>query len=168
MSNPAFTRRRALAGASSVGLALPVLSACGDDGGSSSGTMPSDAPSSSSSSAAAPTTPSASSDPAEPSEPTTPEGAAGVVGTADVPVGGGVIIAGSKIVVTQPSAGDIKVFSSICTHQGCPVTQVTDVITCTCHGSTFDLSTGDVLGGPASAPLPAVDFTVDGDQVVLS
>ncbi|WP_134766153.1 Rieske (2Fe-2S) protein [Nocardioides sp. 1609] len=167
MSNPAFTRRRALAGATSVGLALPVLSACGDDGGGSSSTEgASDTPSSSpsSTSAAAPT------DQTEPADPSTSpsEAAAGVVGTADVPVGGGVIIAGSKIVVTQPSEGDIKVFSSICTHQGCPVTEVTDVISCTCHGSTFDLSTGDVLGGPASAPLPAVDFTVDGDQVVLS
>ena len=34
--------------------------------------------------------------------------------TADVPVGSGVIV--DKIVVTQPSAGEFKGFSAICTH----------------------------------------------------
>lgn len=161
-----LSRRRALAGATGVGLALPVLAACGDDGdpvvsdpGPTSGT--------SGSSASEPTTAATTEPSTDPADPPA-EATSGVVSTADVPVGSGVILADQQVVVTQPTEGDIKVFSSICTHQGCPVTGISDVISCTCHGSTFDLTTGDVLGGQASSPLPPVGFTLDGDQVVLS
>ena len=163
MTSP-LTRRRALAGITGVGLALPVLAACGDDSDTAStDTTGSDSavsdPSSSPASESAPATGEASS--AAP--------ATGVVATTDVPVGSGVILADDKVVVTQPTEGDIKVFSAICTHTGCPVGNIKGaVITCPCHGSTFDAATGDVINGPASAPLPAVDFTVEGDQVVLS
>src|SRR5215469_9367558 len=36
--------------------------------------------------------------------------------TSDIPVGGGVIYANEHVVVTQPSAGTFKCFSSTCTH----------------------------------------------------
>lgn len=165
MTTRPLSRRRALAGATSVGLALPVLSACGDDGGtasdtSGSGTTPSSTPTSS----ATPTSDAATSAAPETSAPAVE----GLVSTADVPVGGGVIFADEQVVVTQPTEGDIKVFSSICTHTGCPVAQVTDVITCPCHGSTFDLTSGDAIQGPATSPLASASFTVEGDQVVLS
>ena len=167
MSTP-FTRRHVLAGATGVGLALPVLAACGDDGGSTADdpaatTEPGGAATTDSSSAAS--QPAGGDSSAATSEPA----ATGVVSTSDVPVGSGVILTDPQVVVTQPTEGDFKVFSSICTHTGCPVDAIKgDVITCPCHGSTYDAATGAVLGGPAPSPLPAVDFTVDGDQVVLS
>ena len=37
--------------------------------------------------------------------------------------------------ITQPKEGEFKAFSSICTHQACPVATVTDTINCDCHGS---------------------------------
>jgi Rieske Fe-S protein len=84
-----------------------------------------------------------------------------------VPVGGGVILKDSKVVVTQPEAGSFKAFDANCTHKGCLVTSVEGgSINCSCHGSRFGLSDGSVQGGPAQAPLPAVDVAVDGDQVV--
>jgi Rieske Fe-S protein len=74
--------------------------------------------------------------------------------SSEVPVNGGVVIATDKVVITQPEAGVFKAFSSVCTHAGCSVTQVTNnEIHCPCHGSTFDAATGKVLGGPATAPL---------------
>lgn len=162
-STLSLTRRRALAGATGVGVALPVLSACaGDDEAATTATDPSATPSSASSEATSEATTGAASPGA--SEPAT---ARGVVSTADVPVGSGVILADEQVVVTQPTEGDIKVFSSICTHTGCPVSGISDTISCPCHGSSFDLATGEVLGGPATAPLPAQAFTVEGDQVVL-
>ncbi|MFB9312085.1 Rieske (2Fe-2S) protein [Nocardioides plantarum] len=166
MTTP-LTRRRTLAGLTGVGLALPVLAACGDDSGSTASDTPSGTPTSDpttdATSGSAPATGEASS-PASSAAPVD-----GIVSTADVPVGSGVILADDQVVVTQPTEGDIKVFSAICTHSGCPVGAIKGaVITCPCHGSTFDAATGAVLGGPASAPLPAVDFTLDGDQVVLS
>ena len=88
---------------------------------------------------------------------------------ADVPVGGGIILADAKIVLTQPEAGTIKAFSAVCTHQGCAVTGVADgAITCPCHGSSFSVTDGAVLGGPAASPLPEQQVTLDGENITLA
>ena len=85
--------------------------------------------------------------------------------TAEVPVGSGVIV--DEIVVTQPSAGEFKGFSAICTHKGCTVDEVADgTINCPCHGSKFNLD-GSVANGPAQTPLEAQAVTVQGDSIVL-
>jgi len=90
-----------------------------------------------------------------------------LVAAAEVPVGGGVILGASQVVVTQPSEGTFKGFSSTCTHQGCQVSSVDgDTIRCACHNSTFSVDDGAVLGGPATAPLPEVPVALAGDQVV--
>ena len=86
--------------------------------------------------------------------------------TADVPVGSGVIV--DKVVVTQPTAGVFKGFSSTCTHKGCTVDKIADgTIDCPCHGSKFNLD-GSVAKGPAQKPLPTEDIVVQGDEIVLS
>jgi Rieske Fe-S protein len=66
-----------------------------------------------------------------------------------------------------------------CTHEGCDIgkhgTVSPDGLVCSCHGSRFD-SNGNVLSGPATAPLDHFDVTADalgnltvhGDQVVDS
>jgi Rieske Fe-S protein len=85
--------------------------------------------------------------------------------TADVPVGSGVIV--DKVVVTQPTAGVFKGFSSTCTHKGCTVDKIADgTIDCPCHGSKFNLD-GSVAKGPATTPLEAQAVTVQGDSIVL-
>jgi Rieske Fe-S protein len=85
----------------------------------------------------------------------------------DVPVGGGTIYADQKVVVTQPTEGDFKAFSSICTHQGCPVSNVDGgTINCTCHGSKFSITDGSVVNGPATSGLSAVAVSVEGGSVV--
>jgi Rieske Fe-S protein len=85
--------------------------------------------------------------------------------TADVPVGSGVIV--DKVVVTQPTAGVFKGFSSTCTHKGCTVDKIADgTIDCPCHGSKFNLD-GSVAKGPAEKPLPTENITVQGDEIVL-
>ena len=96
--------------------------------------------------------------------------AAGPVNTpaADIPVGGGKIFADAQTVVTQPSAGQFKAFSSICTHARCPVAEVTTTINCNCHGSKFALADGSVVAGPAPDPLPAKTVTVNGDQISVA
>ncbi|MFT4167305.1 MAG: Rieske (2Fe-2S) protein [Microlunatus sp.] len=89
------------------------------------------------------------------------------VAIADVAVGGGVVV-NQQYVVTQPTDGEFKAFSAICTHQGCVIGSVSDgVIICPCHNSHFDLTSGDPVAGPATEPLPAVSFTKSGSDIVI-
>jgi nitrite reductase/ring-hydroxylating ferredoxin subunit len=145
---PGVDRRHALTGAVGVGLALPVLAACGG----------SDAePASGSSSGGSGSGGSGGSGPA------------GTLATADVPVGGCTVLADEKVVVTQPTEGEFKAFTAVCTHQGCVVSSGSDgVIPCGCHGSQFSLADGSVQQGPATAPLDEVEITVKGDQITLA
>ena len=84
---------------------------------------------------------------------------------AKVPAGGGVVLSG--VVVTKDASGAIHAFSATCTHQGCTVSSVSGgTINCPCHGSRFNASTGAVVQGPATRPLPTVAVTVQGDQIV--
>jgi len=92
-----------------------------------------------------------------------------LVKAAEIPVGGGKILTLLKVVITQPTEGDFKAFSSICPHQGCPVTGVADgVITCPCHGSTFDIATGAVKKGPATSGLSPKSVSVTADGITVT
>ncbi len=74
--------------------------------------------------------------------------------TAAVPVGGGVIIARARVVITQPTPENFVGFDSTCPHQGCTVRAVAaGTINCFCHGSRFRIADGSVAGGPAQRPL---------------
>lgn len=87
---------------------------------------------------------------------------------ADIPIGGGKIFPDAQTVITQPEAGEFKAFSSICTHQACPVATVTDTINCECHGSKYSITDGSVLTPPAPQPLPAKTIKVDGDTLTVT
>jgi Rieske Fe-S protein len=89
--------------------------------------------------------------------------------TADVPVGGGLIVGDAQVVITQPTAGTFKAFTSVCTHQQCQVANVEGgTINCTCHGSKFDINDGSVVSDPAPQPLAAKQITVSGDSIQLA
>ncbi|WP_342775619.1 Rieske (2Fe-2S) protein, partial [Nonomuraea deserti] len=89
--------------------------------------------------------------------------------TADVPVGGGTLVEDLKIVVTQPTQGVYKAFSSVCTHKGCVVsTPENNVITCACHGSEFAADSGKATKGPATGGLAAYQVKVEGDGIVVA
>ena len=96
-------------------------------------------------------------------------GAGAVAAVADVPVGGGIVLAAQDLVVTQPVAGIFKAYSATCTHQGCKVNEVASgTINCPCHGSRFAVADGAPTAGPAKKPLPEKAVTVQGDSVVLA
>jgi Rieske Fe-S protein len=152
------TRRAVLAGAVGAGAAA-VVTACG--GGSDSGSN-----SGSGSQAQDPTqNPPTTSAPVESSAPAVN----GLAKTSEIPVGGGKIFDGQKVVVTQPVAGQFKAFSAICTHMGCTVGSVSGgLIKCPCHGSEYSIQDGSVKGGPAPKALPAKQVTVTGDQITVT
>ncbi|MFI8326094.1 Rieske (2Fe-2S) protein [Streptomyces sp. NPDC085529] len=89
--------------------------------------------------------------------------------TSEIPVGGGTVFADRKVVVTQPTEGEFKAFSAVCTHQGCLVNKVADgTIDCPCHGSKYAIADGAVTAGPAPRPLPAERITVSGETITLA
>jgi len=86
--------------------------------------------------------------------------------TSEVPDGGGKIIDGKNIVITQPEAGSFKAFTAVCTHQGCIVSTVSGgTINCPCHGSKFSIKDGSVVNGPATRPLAAIAIKVEGTSI---
>lgn len=143
----AVSRRRFTATAT-AGLALPVLAACGSNGSGGSGT--------------------ASDTSSDSGSPTAAKGTV-LATTSEIPVDGCAVFAAERVVVTQPTQGEFRAFSSVCTHQGCAVSPSTDgEIPCNCHGSRFSLQDGSVITGPATAPLPKVSITVKGDNITLA
>ncbi len=151
------TRRTLLRGAVVAGVAVPFLAACGE-GGSSPGAGSNGGSSSPSGNDGGDTVPTSGAG-----------GGSTIATTADVPEGGGLILVDPQVVITQPTAGEFKGFSSICTHQGCPVDNVSDgTINCICHGSRYSIEDGSVVGGPAPSPLPEEKLTVTGSDVTLA
>jgi Rieske Fe-S protein len=85
--------------------------------------------------------------------------------TTDVPVGEG-FVTDRGVVVTQPTAGQFLGFTSVCTHQGCTVSEVRNgAIVCPCHGSQYKIQDGSVLNGPANRPLRKIDLRIDGTDI---
>lgn len=72
-----------------------------------------------------------------------------------------------KLVVSQSSKGEFEAFSAVCTHRGCVPDRVEkDEGNCPCHGSRFDATTGKVLQGPATTPLPRIPVREEGGKLV--
>ena len=60
-------------------------------------------------------------------------------------------------------------FDSICTHQQCVLSSVTNgKINCSCHFSAFSITDGSVLSPPASNPLQAKTLKLEGDEIRLA
>jgi nitrite reductase/ring-hydroxylating ferredoxin subunit len=96
--------------------------------------------------------------------------ASGTIGkTSEVPVGGAKIFTGEKVLVSQPSQGEFKAFSTICTHEQCAITQLKgEEIECGCHHSRFRVADGSVAKGPANKPLSELQVTVKGGNLSVS
>jgi Rieske Fe-S protein len=94
-------------------------------------------------------------------------GAAGIASTADVPVGGGLVV--DETVIVQPTADEFLAFSAVCPHQGA-IVEAPDAdgnIICPRHQSTWTIE-GELEEGPAEVNLPAVEITVEDGQISLA
>ncbi|MGH3822320.1 MAG: Rieske (2Fe-2S) protein [Pseudonocardiaceae bacterium] len=147
---PEFTRRAVVAGSGmlAASAALVACSGYGDQGVAPASRAPS----------------------AGESDDDAPGAAAGerLAATSAIPVGGGTVFADKEIVVTQPTRGTFKAFSTTCPHQGCSVNKVANgTINCPCHGSKFAIADGSVKQGPARQGLEARQVTVSGGDLLL-
>ena len=153
-----LSRRSVLVAGTAVG-AAGLLAACGG-GGDSGATTAAPAP------APAPTTTTGGGSPTPTVNPG-PDTALAAV--SDIPVGGGQVFDGPKVVVTQPTEGTFLGFSTTGTHTGTAVNQVDGgEIVCPNHGSRFSVEDGSALQGPASAPLASIEVALEGDEIVLA
>ncbi|WP_086767803.1 Rieske (2Fe-2S) protein [Streptomyces bobili] len=153
-SGPA--RRTVVAAAGVAGLAV-ALTACGGSDDDSSGSADASGSAGASGGSASASTGGGAA------------AGAALTTTADIPEGGGKVFEDQKVVVVQPTAGEFKAYSAVCTHSGCAVKSIADgVINCPCHNSNFSVTDGSVKSGPATKPLPAVQITVSGDSITLA
>jgi Rieske Fe-S protein len=134
------SRRTVISGIVGVGVGVPLLAACGSEESEGSGDVGGGA------------------------------SVSGAIGkTSEVPVGGAKIFKAKSVMVSQPSEGEFKAFSTICTHQGCKIIKLDgDEIECGCHFSRFAIADGSVAKGPATKPLKELKVTVEGDNLTIT
>jgi Rieske Fe-S protein len=84
-------------------------------------------------------------------------------------VGGSAYASGQAVIVYRASATVAYAYSSSCTHQGCtlPLPAADGIITCPCHGATFNTQ-GEVLSGPARTNLPGYYTDISGTTITIS
>lgn len=77
-------------------------------------------------------------------------------------------VAGTAVNVTS-AEGHLYAFDDKCTHTGCSLAHGTlegTTVTCACHGSQFDVTSGEVLRGPASRPVRSRIVKVEGENLL--
>ena len=78
-------------------------------------------------------------------------------------------VAGTKVNVAS-AGGHLLGFDDTCTHTGCSLaTGKLDgtTVTCACHGSQFDVTSGAVLRGPAQRPVRSRLVQVAGEDLLV-
>jgi 3-phenylpropionate/trans-cinnamate dioxygenase ferredoxin component len=95
-----------------------------------------------------------------------------VIKTSEIPAGGitAVDAHGMRVAVANV-AGTYYAFDDACTHEQCSLATDGELegttVTCTCHGSEFDVRTGKVLAPPATQPVKVYPVRVAGDALQI-
>ena len=77
-------------------------------------------------------------------------------------------VSGTKVSVTSLD-GHLYAFDDTCTHMGCSLAMGKldgTTVTCHCHGSQFDVTSGAVLRGPATRPVRSRLVRVEGEALL--
>jgi 3-phenylpropionate/trans-cinnamate dioxygenase ferredoxin component len=77
---------------------------------------------------------------------------------------------GGEDVAVANVDGTFFAFGDVCTHAQCSLAEGDldgTTVTCVCHGSEFDVTTGDVLGGPAVEPVQSYEVSTEGDELKI-
>jgi nitrite reductase/ring-hydroxylating ferredoxin subunit len=76
---------------------------------------------------------------------------------------------GSKVNVAN-AGGHLYAFDDACTHMGCSLANgelAGTTVTCACHGSQFDVTSGSVLRGRAQRPVRPWAVEVNGEDLLV-
>ena len=79
--------------------------------------------------------------------------------------------AGYRQVAVANIDGELHAWDDVCTHQQCSLAEGDldgTIVECPCHGSQFDIITGEAVQGPATDPVDVFQVrAVDGSIQVL-
>lgn len=78
-------------------------------------------------------------------------------------------VAGTKVSVANANER-LYAFDDTCTHLGCSLGKgklTGTTVTCPCHGSQFDVTSGAVLRGPAQRPVRSRSVQAHGDDLLV-
>ena len=74
-----------------------------------------------------------------------------------------------RIAVAKVTDG-FAAFADTCTHRECSLSEGDldgHVVTCPCHGSEFDITTGIPIGGPAREPIVTYPVRIEGGNLLI-
>ena len=95
-----------------------------------------------------------------------------VASVSDVSPGEVMVVAvdGDRVALVNVD-GELYAIADECSHEGCPLSEG-DVdgrmLVCPCHGSDFDVTTGEPATPPAYEPVATYAVRVDGDDVLVA
>jgi nitrite reductase/ring-hydroxylating ferredoxin subunit len=76
-------------------------------------------------------------------------------------------VSGKRVAIAK--VGDaLYALADRCTHQGCSLAEGNldgTTVTCPCHGSESDVTTGDVVRGPAREPVQGYPVRLEGNAI---
>ncbi|HEY2974768.1 MAG TPA: Rieske 2Fe-2S domain-containing protein [Pyrinomonadaceae bacterium] len=78
-------------------------------------------------------------------------------------------VAGTKVNIASVG-GQLHAFDDTCTHKACSLAKGKldgTTVTCPCHGSRFDVTTGKVLRGPAQQAVRSRLVQMEGESLLV-
>ena len=78
--------------------------------------------------------------------------------------------ANGKVICLARMDGEFFAIGDTCSHQNCSLSTGfldSGVVVCSCHGGTFDVTTGQNLSLPAPAPVPSYKVKVEGEDILI-
>ncbi len=78
----------------------------------------------------------------------------------------GIEVDGKPVAVANVD-GRLFAIGDRCTHRGCSLSEGElsgTTVTCPCHGGQFDVTSGEVVGGPPRESVPSYGVQVVGDE----
>ena len=82
----------------------------------------------------------------------------------------GVTINDQKILLANIN-GNYYAIGNVCMHRGCQLSKgklQDETVVCPCHGSTFDLKTGNFVKGPTKKPEPTYELKVENNDILIN
>lgn len=76
---------------------------------------------------------------------------------------------GGTAVNVANASGQLYAIDDKCTHMGCSLANGDldgTTVTCACHGSQFDVTSGSVLRGPAQRPVRSRAIRIEGEELL--